>query len=159
MSLPLNLRLGREQHLQANIGSCSPNDSGARLRLSCNRLPCNYNLSKYQQIRLMKHCLPLRKLCRPREPVASCVTIATVLAAGCPTLPLANAPPVGLSFITRSPSGVFKMMAPIPIIPLAAGVADACSCRAATAEPACRAEDATRGLGALGEGCIRNSKG
>lgn len=150
--------MGRGQHLQANIGSCSPDDSGARLRLCCNWLACNYNVSKYQQIRLMKQYPPLRELCRRREPATSCVTIATAVAAGWPTLPLANAPPVGLSFITRSPSGVFKMIAPIPIIPLAAGVADACSCCAATADPACRAEDATRGLGALGEDCIRNSK-
>ena len=41
------------------------------------------------------------------------------------TLPLADAPPVGLSLMTRSPSCVFRMIAPIPTIAGAADVADA----------------------------------
>ncbi len=44
-------------------------------------------------------------------------------------------------------------MAPIPVIPLAAWVAD-CSCRVAAADPECSADDATRGMEALGEDCI-----
>ena len=71
-----------------------------------------------------------------------------------------KAPPAGLSLITRSPSGVFKIMAPIPVIPVVAGAAAVCSCRAAEADPACRAEDAASGVGALGEDfiCISNAR-
>jgi hypothetical protein len=64
------------------------------------------------------------------------------------TFPLANAPPVGLSLMIRSPSGVFKMMAPIPIMPVADGGPDA----GATA-PAYIAEDGTSGFDAWGEDC------
>ncbi len=68
------------------------------------------------------------------------------------TFPLANAPPVGLSLMIRSPSGVFKMMAPIPMMPVEDGVPDIC-CVAAATPPAYIAEDGTSGFEAWGEDC------
>jgi hypothetical protein len=68
------------------------------------------------------------------------------------TFPLANAPPMGLSLMTRSPRGVFNIIAPMPIMLGTDGVADSW-CDAATDAPAYIADDGTSGFVAWTEDC------